>query len=211
MHSGSRKSDTDVKDDAGLSRAATGEQLKCERLSRVLENGYLVCDGMDINSTCWTRCIEGYEKENPLTGSYICLENGEWEGEGATCVRKDCGSLDQVIVSLSNENTYVLDIMNSNRKFDISLDGTLLSPTTNLNTFVLTPALQICQVRALKERKYLLWLPFLTSGMSTLSLLNAPKKRLGPILYIPISTQKLSGLNSSSIHFLTELLGRINW
>ena len=210
MHSGSRKSDTDVKDGAGLSRAATGEQLKCERLSRVLENGYLVCDGMDINSTCWTRCIEGYEKENPQTGSYICLENGEWEGEGATCVRKDCGSLDQVIVSLSNENTYVLDIMNSNRKFDISLAGTLSSPTTNLNAFVLTRALQICQVRALKERKYLLRLPFLMSGMSTLSLLNAPKKRLGPILYIPISTQKLSGLNSSSIHFLTELLGRIN-
>ena len=194
MHSGSRKSDSDVKDDAGLSRAATGEQLKCELLSRVLKNGYLVCDGMDINSTCWTICIEGYQKENALTGSYICLENGEWEGEGTTCVRKDCGSLDQVIVSLSNENTYILDIMNSNRKFDISLDGTLLSPTTNLNAFVLTRALQICQVRALRERKYLLWLPFLMSGMSTLSLLNAPKKRLGPILYIPISTQKLSGL-----------------
>ena len=194
MHSESRKSDSDVKDDAGLSRAATGEQLKCERLSRVLENGYLVCDGMDINSTCWTRCIDGYEKENPLTGSYICLENREWEGEGATCVRKDCGSLDQVIVSLSKENTYILDIMKSNRKFDISLDGTLLSPTTNLNAFVLTRALQICLVRALRERKYLLRLPFLMSGMSTLSLLNAPEKRLGPILYIPISTQKLSGL-----------------
>ena len=133
MHSESRKSDSDVKDDAGLSRAATGEQLKCELLSRVLKNGYLVCDGMDINSTCWTICIEGYQKENALTGSYICLENGEWEGEGTTCVRKDCGSLDQVIVSLSNENTYVLDIMNSNWKFDISLDGTLLSPTTNLH------------------------------------------------------------------------------
>jgi len=112
MHSGSRKSETDVEDNAGLSRAGTGEQLKCELLSRVLENGYLVCDGMDINSTCWTRCIEGYEKENALTGSYICLENGEWEGEGTTCVRKDCGSLDQVIVSLSNKNTYVLDVMN---------------------------------------------------------------------------------------------------
>ena len=100
MHSESRKSDSDVKDDAGLSRAATGEQLKCELLSRVLKNGYLDCDGMNINSTCWTICIEGYQKENALTGSYICLENGEWEGEGTTCVRKDCGSLDQVIVSL---------------------------------------------------------------------------------------------------------------
>ena len=100
MHSGSRKSDTDVKDDAGLSRATTGEQLKCQALSRVLENGYLVCNGININSTCWTRCIEGYEKENALSGSYICLENGEWEGEGTTCVRRDCGSLDEVIVSL---------------------------------------------------------------------------------------------------------------
>ena len=189
MHSGSRKSETDVKDNAGLSRAGTGEQLKCEVLSRVLENGYLVCDGMDINSTCWTRCIEGYEKENALTGSYICLENGEWEGEGTTCVRKDCGSLDQVIVSLSNENT-VLDIMNNNRKFDISLDGTLLSPTTNLNAFVLTPAVRICQARALKERKYQLRLPFLMSGMSTFLLLNAPNKKIRSYLVRPnIHTQ----------------------
>ena len=140
MHSGSRKSDTDVKDDAGLSRATTGEQLKCQALSRVLENGYVVCNGININSTCWTRCIEGYEKENALRGSYICLENGEWEGEGTTCVRRDCGSLDEVIVSLSNENTYVSNIMNSNWNFDVVLDGTLLLSTTNLNAFVLTPA-----------------------------------------------------------------------
>ena len=209
MHSGSRKSDTDVKDDAGLSRAATGEQLKCEPLSRGLENGYLVCNGMDINSTCWTRCIEGYEKENPVTGSYICLENGEWEGEGTTCVRKDCGSLDQVIVSLSNENTYVLDIMNSNRKFDISLDGTLLSPTTNLNAFVLSPSLRICQVRALKERKYQLWLPFLMSEMSTLSLLNAPNEKIRSYLVCPNIHTQFVRTYSSSIHFLTELVGRI--
>ena len=44
--------------------------------------------------------------------------------------------------------------MNKNRKFDVPLDGTLLSNTTNLNTFVLTPAVRICRVRALKERKY---------------------------------------------------------
>ena len=185
MHSGSRKSETE----------GTGEQLKCEVLSRVLENGYLVCNGMDINSTCWTRCIEGYEKENALTGSYICLENGEWEGEGTTCVRKDCGSLDQVIVSLSSENTYVLDVMSSHRKFDISLDGTLLSATTNLNAFVLTPAIRICQVRALKERKYQLLLPFLMSGMSTFSLLNAPNEKIRSYLVRPnISTHNLSGL-----------------
>ena len=185
MHSGSRKSETE----------GTGEQLKCEVLSRVLENGYLVCNGMDLNSTCWTTCIEGYEKENALTGSYICLENGEWEGEGTTCVRKDCGSLDQVIVSLSNENTYVQDVMNSNRKFGISLDGTLLSPTTNLNAFVLTPAIRICQVRALKERKYQLRLPFLMSGMSTFSLLNAPNEKIRSYLVRPnISRHNLSGL-----------------
>ena len=44
--------------------------------------------------------------------------------------------------------------MNSNRKFDVPLDGTLLSHITNLNAFVLTPAVRICRVRALKERKY---------------------------------------------------------
>lgn len=208
MHSGSRKSDSDVKDDAGLSRAATGEQLKCEHLSRVLENGYLFCDGVNINSTCWTRCIEGYEKENALTGSYICLENGKWEGEGTTCVQKDCGSLDQVMVSLSNENTYVLDVMNSDRKFDISLDGTLLSPTMNLNTFVLTRAARICQVRALKdhERKYQLLLPFLMSGMSTFSLLNAPNEKIRSYLVHPNIHTHIVRTYSNSIHLQTELL-----
>ena len=44
--------------------------------------------------------------------------------------------------------------MISNRKFDISLDGTLLSHTTNLNAFVLGPAVRICRVTELKERKY---------------------------------------------------------
>ena len=44
--------------------------------------------------------------------------------------------------------------MNSNGKLDISCDGTILSHTMNLDTFVLTPAVRICQVRALKERKH---------------------------------------------------------
>ena len=44
--------------------------------------------------------------------------------------------------------------MNSTRKFDVLLDGTLLSHITDLNAFVLTPAVQICLVRAQKERKY---------------------------------------------------------
>ena len=38
------------------------------------------------------------------------------------------------------------------RKFDVSLDGTLLSHAMNLNVSVLTPTVRICRVRALKER-----------------------------------------------------------
>ena len=44
--------------------------------------------------------------------------------------------------------------MNSNGKLDVSFDGTILSHTMNLDAFVLTPAVRICQVRAPKERKY---------------------------------------------------------
>ena len=38
---------------------------------------------------------------------------------------------------MSNEKADVTDVITSNRKFDVSLDGTLLSHTTNLNAFVL--------------------------------------------------------------------------
>ena len=44
--------------------------------------------------------------------------------------------------------------MNSNRKFDVWLDGSLLSHTTNQNAFIITSVAVICRVRALKERKY---------------------------------------------------------
>lgn len=44
-------------------------------------------------------CIEGYEKENALTGSFECEENGEWNGERTTCIRKDCGPLEQVVIT----------------------------------------------------------------------------------------------------------------
>ena len=57
-------------------------------------------------------------------------------------------------MNLSNDNADVPYAMNSNRKFDVSFDGTLLSPTTSLNAFVLSPAVRICRVRALKEREY---------------------------------------------------------
>ena len=57
-------------------------------------------------------------------------------------------------MSLSSKNADVPDAIYSNREFDVSRDGTLLSHTTNLNAFVLTPAIRICRVRALKDRKY---------------------------------------------------------
>ena len=39
----------------------------------------------------------------------------------------------RLIVCISNENADVTDVITSNRKFDVSLDGTLLFHTTNLN------------------------------------------------------------------------------
>ena len=57
-------------------------------------------------------------------------------------------------MSLSNENANVADVLNSNRKFGVSLDGTLPFHPTDLNAFVLTPAVRISRIRALKERKY---------------------------------------------------------
>ena len=57
-------------------------------------------------------------------------------------------------MSLSSENADVPDAMKSNRRFDVSLGGTVLSQTTNLNAFVLTPAVRICRIIALKEIKY---------------------------------------------------------
>ena len=58
-------------------------------------------------------------------------------------------------MSLSKENADVPDTMNNNQKFNVSLGGTVLSHTTNLNAFVLTPAVvRICRAIALKEIKY---------------------------------------------------------
>ena len=66
--------------------------------------------------------------------------------------------------------------MKSIRKFDVSLDGRLLSHTTNLNAFVLSPAVRMCRVRALTERenKKTSGCPFLTSWTSKVSLLKVP-------------------------------------
>ena len=51
----------------------------------------------------------------------------------------------EVITNLSNENADLPDVMNSNRKFDVSLDDMLLWHKMNLNAFVF---------RGLKRRKY---------------------------------------------------------
>ena len=45
-------------------------------------------------------------------------------------------------------NADVPDVLKSNWKFDTSLDRTLLSHTTNMNAFVLTPTVQICLSRS---------------------------------------------------------------
>jgi len=82
---------------AGETEKVTGEKLKCGYLNHTMPDGHLVCNGEDINSTCWTVCIEGYEKENKLIGNFKCEENGEWNGKRTTCIRKDCGYLDEVV------------------------------------------------------------------------------------------------------------------
>ena len=54
---------------------------------------------------------------------------------------------------LATTNAELPDVMKSNRKFDVWLDGTILSHTTHRNALVLTPLLRICRVRALKKKK----------------------------------------------------------
>ena len=74
---------------------------------------------------------------------------------------------------MSNENADVTDVVNSKRKFDVSLDGTLLSHTTNQNAFIITSVAGICRVIALKERKYQLP-PAIFDGRHRFSLLMFP-------------------------------------
>lgn len=99
LHLGSKSADMDLEGGGGAKKV-TGEKLKCGHLDHTMEDGHLVCNGEDINATCWTVCIEGYKKENAMIGSFECEENGEWNGERTTCIRKDCGSLDQVVNTL---------------------------------------------------------------------------------------------------------------
>ena len=57
------------------------------------------------------------------------------------------------IASLSNENADVPDVMNENGKLDISLDGSLLSHTMNLNTIVLGPPLRNLSSQSTEKEK----------------------------------------------------------
>ena len=66
-----------------------------------------------------------------------------WPGtqvSASFCAGLPSESAAQATSELKQREHYVRDSMNSNRKFDVSLDGTLLSHTKNLNAFVLTPA-----------------------------------------------------------------------
>ena len=72
------------------------------------------------------------------------------------------------IASLSNENADVSDVMNENGKLDISLDGSLLSHTMNLNTIVLGPPVRNLSSQSIeKEKISTSGFHFLTSGTST--------------------------------------------
>ena len=57
------------------------------------------------------------------------------------------------IASLSNENADVPDVMNENWKLDISLDGSLLSHTMNLNTIVLGPPVRNLSSQSIEKEK----------------------------------------------------------
>ena len=57
------------------------------------------------------------------------------------------------IASLSNENADVPDVMNENGKLNISLDGSLLSHTMNLNTIVLGPPVRNLSSQSTEKEK----------------------------------------------------------
>ena len=71
-----------------------------------------------------------------------------------------------MLASLHNKNADVLDVINSNWKFDVLLDGMLLSCTTNLNGLVLLPQYEFVESEHRKRENIKLWLPFLTSRTS---------------------------------------------
>lgn len=57
-----------------------------------VRNSLQTCTGTKYRDSCDVNCVEGYEKRNPLTGEYLCLESGQWIGNETFCDPKDCGS-----------------------------------------------------------------------------------------------------------------------
>ena len=74
------------------------------------------------------------------------------------------------IASLSNENADVPDVKNSNRKFDVSLGGTFLSHTTDLNASLY----EFFESKHRGRENINFRLLFLTFGTSRFSLLKVP-------------------------------------
>ena len=116
-------------------------------------------------------------------------------GYGTRRSRGHC--LKSLIASFSNENADVPDVMNSNRRFDVLLDGTLLPHTTNLNAFILTLAVrEFVESEHWKRENINFRLPFLTPGTSTFSLLKVPIilyiKCLSALISFSLGCQTLS-------------------
>ena len=72
------------------------------------------------------------------------------------------------IASLSNENADVPDVKNSNRKFAVSLGGTFMSHTTNLNASLY----EFSELNYWRRENINFRLLFLTFGTSRFSLLK---------------------------------------
>ena len=72
------------------------------------------------------------------------------------------------IASLSNENADVPDVKNSNRKFAVSLGGTFMSHTTNLNASLY----EFSELKHWRRENINFRLLFLTFGTSRFSLLK---------------------------------------
>lgn len=83
------------------------------------------------------------------------------------------------IASLSNENADFPDVKNSNRKFDVSLGGTFLSHTTDLNASLY----EFFESKHWRRENINFRLLFLTYGTSRFSLLKVPNMAaMTPIL-----------------------------
>lgn len=77
--------------------------------------------------------------------------------------------------SISNNNANILDVMNGDQRFDVSLDGTFLFHTTNLNAFF-NSCYEFVKSEHHKREKKNFQLPFLTFAMLKFLLLKVPNE-----------------------------------